>query len=85
MAALAHEQGLVSQTLDWTHPSGQTWIAITHPAHRDQVRPVTNRCQMVALKHCPRHPAAPRWASPGVSIAGCAQDGRRPNPGDPLA
>jgi len=56
MAALAHEQGLVSQTLDWTHPSGQTWIAITRPAHRDEVRPVTNRCQMVALKHCLRHP-----------------------------
>lgn len=58
MAALAREQGLVCQTLDWAHPSGQTWIAITHPAHRDQVRPVTNRCSMVAIKHWLRHRGA---------------------------
>ena len=65
MAALAREQGLVCQTLDWAHPSGQTWIAITHPAHRDQVRPVTNRCQMVAIKHWLRHP--------GVATLGLAR------------
>ena len=58
MAALARQQGLVCQQLDWTHPSGQTWIAITHPAHRDQVRPVTNRCPMVAIKHWLRHRGA---------------------------
>ena len=58
MAALARQQGLVCQQLDWTHPSGQTWIAITHPAHRDQVRPVTNRFSMVAIKHWLRHRGA---------------------------
>jgi hypothetical protein len=58
MSALAREQGLVCQTLDWTHPTGQTWIAITHPAHRDDVRPVTNQCRMVAVKHWLRHPRA---------------------------
>ena len=46
------------QTLDWTHPTGQTWIAITHPAHRDDVRPVTNRCRMVTVKYWLRHPRA---------------------------
>jgi hypothetical protein len=56
MAALAQQQGLASQTLDWAHPSGQTWIAITHPAHRDQVRPVTDRSHMVAIKQWLRHP-----------------------------
>ncbi len=65
VAALAQEQGLVSQTLDWAHPSGQTWIAITHPTQRDQVRPVTNRCHMVAIKHYLRHP--------GVATLGLAQ------------
>lgn len=55
MAALARQQGLVCQTLDSPHPSGQTWIAITHPAHRDQVQPVTSRCQLVAIKHWLRH------------------------------
>ncbi len=86
MAALAREQGLVCQTLDWAHPSGQTWIAITHPAHRDQVRPVTNRCQMVAIKRWLRHPGvATLGLARCVYPAGCAQDGRRPNPGDPLA
>jgi hypothetical protein len=58
IAAFARQQGLACQPLAWTHPSGQTWIAITHPAHRDQVRPVTNRCQIVASNHWLRHPGA---------------------------
>ena len=58
MAALARQQGLVCQQLDWTHPSGQTWIAITHPAYRAHVRPVTNRCRLAVVRHWLRHPRA---------------------------
>lgn len=56
--AFAREQGLACQRIDWTHPTGQTWIAITHAAHRNQVRLVTDRCRMVAVKHWLRHPCA---------------------------
>ena len=58
MAALAREQGLACQTLDWTHPTGQTWIAITHLAYRYHVRPVTNRCRLAVVRHWLRHPRA---------------------------
>ena len=58
MAALAREQGLACQSLDWTHPTGQTWIAITHLAYRYHVRPVTNRCRMAVVGRWLRHPRA---------------------------
>jgi SAM-dependent methyltransferase len=56
--AFAREQGLACQRVDWTHPTGQTWIAITHAAHRNEVRLVTNRCRMVLVEHWLRHPRA---------------------------
>jgi cyclopropane fatty-acyl-phospholipid synthase-like methyltransferase len=56
--SFAREQGLASQRVDWTHPTGQTWIAITHAAYRNQVRLVTDRCRMVVVKHWLRHPSA---------------------------
>ena len=54
--AFAREQGLATQKVNWTHPTGQTWIAITHAAHRDQVRLVSDRCRMVVVRHWLRNP-----------------------------
>ncbi|MGA2582752.1 MAG: class I SAM-dependent methyltransferase [Tepidisphaeraceae bacterium] len=48
-AKVVAEEGMAAKPLDWMHPKGQKWFAITHPGHAPQE--ITDTGRITILQH----------------------------------